>query len=107
MTAPHARRNPIFASDIRELGGVVSVHVYRDLSGDGGERFRISHISRGGDVAFLSKPILIEDHAMAAARLLAEFVGGVAENVPRVALLFFLPPDTAATVARLAWGTAP
>lgn len=82
MAASHARRNPIFASDIRELGGVVSVHTDR-CRADGATLFRVGHISGGGDVAFLSLPIVLEDHAMAAARVLAEFVGGVAENVPR------------------------
>jgi hypothetical protein len=46
--AGHARRNPIFASDIRQLGG--------------------------GDIAFLSMPMMLEDHAAATARVLAEFV---------------------------------
>jgi hypothetical protein len=44
--AAHARRNPIYAADIRQLG----------------------------DVAFLSMPMMLEDHAAAAARVLAEFV---------------------------------
>jgi hypothetical protein len=70
-----ARRNPIFASDIRELGGVVSVHTDRDRS-DGSTVFRVGHISGGGDVAFLSMAIVLEDHAAAAATVLAEFVGG-------------------------------
>jgi hypothetical protein len=77
---PH--RNPIFAADIRELGGVVSVHTSRDRC-DGTPVFRVGHISGGGDVAFLSLPLMLEDHATAAARVLAEFVGGVAENVSR------------------------
>lgn len=67
------RRNPIFASDIRQLGGVVSVHSDRDRS-DGEPVFRVSHISGGGDVAFLSMPMMLEDHAAAAARVLAQFV---------------------------------
>jgi hypothetical protein len=71
--AGHARRNPIYAADIRQLGGVVSVHTDRDRS-DGGTIFRVSHISGGGDVAFLSMPMMLEDHAAAAARVLAEFV---------------------------------
>jgi hypothetical protein len=67
------RRNPIFASDIRQLGGVVSVHTARDRC-SGEPVFRVSHISAGGDVAFHSMPMMLEDHAAAAARVLAEFV---------------------------------
>jgi hypothetical protein len=69
-----ARRNPIFASDIRQLGGVVSVHHSRDRCG-GEPVFRVGHVSGGGDVVFLSMAIMLEDHATAAARVLAEFVG--------------------------------
>jgi hypothetical protein len=69
----HARRNPIFAADIRRIGGVVSVHTDRNRC-DGEPVFRVGHISGGGDVAFLSMPIMLEDHAAAAARVLAEFV---------------------------------
>jgi hypothetical protein len=65
-------RNPIFAADVRQLGGVVSVHTARDR-GDGTPVFRVGHISGGGDVAFLSLPMMLEDHAAAAARVLAEF----------------------------------
>jgi hypothetical protein len=68
----HARRSPIFAADIRQLGGVVSVHTDRARCGDD-PVFRVGHISGGGDVAFLSLPIVLEDHANAAARVLAEF----------------------------------
>jgi hypothetical protein len=71
--AGHARRNPIYASDIRQLGGVVSVHTDRNRC-DGEPVFRIGHVSSGGDVAFLSMPMMLEDHAAAAARVLAEFV---------------------------------
>jgi hypothetical protein len=71
--AGHARRNPIYAADIRELGGVVSVHTCRDRC-DGAPVFRVGHVSRGGDVAFLSLPMMLEDHAAAAARVLGEFV---------------------------------
>ena len=69
-----ARRNPIYAADIRQLGGVVSVHTAR--AGCGGETvFRVGHVRAGGDVQFLSLPVMLEDHAAAAARVLAEFVG--------------------------------
>ena len=57
----------------RQLGGVVSVHTARDRN-DGTPIFRVGHVSGGGDVAFLSMPIMFEDHAAAAARVLAEFV---------------------------------
>jgi hypothetical protein len=69
----NARRKPIFAADIRQLGGVVSVHTDRNRC-DGEPIFRVSHISAGGDVAFLSMPMMLEDHAAAAARVLAQFV---------------------------------
>jgi hypothetical protein len=71
--AGNARRNPIFAADIRQLGGVVSVHPSRDRCG-GEPVFRVGHVSGGGDVVFLSLPIMLEDQAAAAARVLAEFV---------------------------------
>jgi hypothetical protein len=70
---PEMRRNPVFAADIRRLGGVVSVHPSRDRCG-GDPVFRIGHVSGGGDVVFLSLPIMLEDHATAAARVLAQFV---------------------------------
>jgi hypothetical protein len=59
----------------RQLGGVVSVHAQRDRCGEE-PAFRVSHISAGGDVAFTSAPISVEDHATAAARVLGEFVSG-------------------------------
>jgi hypothetical protein len=71
--AGHARRHPIYAADIRQLGGVVSVHTDRNRC-DGEPVFRVGHISGGGDVQFLSLPVMLEDHAAAAARVLAEFV---------------------------------
>jgi hypothetical protein len=70
----NARRKPIFAADIRQLGGVVSVHPSRDRCG-GDPIFRVGHVSGGGDVVFLSMPIMLENQAAAAARVLAEFVG--------------------------------
>jgi hypothetical protein len=69
----HARRNPIYAADIRQLGGVVSVHTSRDRTGDE-PVFRVGHVSAGGDVQFLSMPVLLQDHAEAAARILGQFV---------------------------------
>jgi hypothetical protein len=71
--AAHARRNSVFAADIRRLGGVVTVHTGRDRN-DGEPVFRVGHINNGGDVAFLSMAIMLEDQAAAAARVLAEFV---------------------------------
>ena len=69
----HARRNPIYAADIRQLGGVVSVHTARDRAG-GDPVFRVGHVSGGGDIHFLSMPVMLEDHAAAAARILGQFV---------------------------------
>jgi hypothetical protein len=74
IVAVQNRRSPIFAADVRRLGGVVSVHTARDRCG-GEPIFRIGHVSAGGDVQFLSLPLMLEDHAAAAARVLAEFVG--------------------------------
>ena len=71
--AGHARRNPIYAADIRQLGGVVSVHTARDR-GDGETVFRVGHVSAGGDIQILSMPVMLEDHAAAAARILGQFV---------------------------------
>jgi hypothetical protein len=68
------RRSPIFANDIRRLGGVVTVAPVRDPTG-GDPAFTVSHVSGGGDVAFQSRPISDEDRALAAARVLAEFTG--------------------------------
>jgi hypothetical protein len=68
-----ARRKPIFASDIRQLGGIVSVHTARDRC-SGEPVFRVGHVSDGGDIQFLSMPVMLEDHAAAAARILGQFV---------------------------------
>jgi hypothetical protein len=72
-----ARRTyPIVAADVRTLGGVVTVAPSRDRV-DGGEAFfQITHVSRGRDVVWTSSRIDGEDRADAAARALAEFVGG-------------------------------
>ena len=70
------RMNPIFADDIRRLGGVVTVAPVRDPSGSE-PSFAVSHISRGGDCAFRSRGLADEDQANAAARVLAEFTGAV------------------------------
>jgi hypothetical protein len=70
------RRSPIYASDVRRLGGIVTVAPRRDPTG-GDPAFTVSHVSRGGDCAFHSRSIVDEDQASAAARVLAEFTGAV------------------------------
>ncbi|MEH2477527.1 hypothetical protein V1282_000884 [Nitrobacteraceae bacterium AZCC 2146] len=74
-TRREARPRPIFAADVRRLGGVVTVHASADRV-DGSPRFIVGHTSRGGDCCWRSLPMVDEDHAAAAARILAEFVGG-------------------------------
>jgi hypothetical protein len=74
------RRRPVFTSDVRSLGGVVSVHMARDRCG-GEPVFRVGHVSAGGDVQFLSMPMMLEDHAAAAARILAQFVNAKEVNL--------------------------
>jgi hypothetical protein len=69
-------RRPVTSNDVRGLGGVVSVHSGRDLV-DGSPRFSVGHISKGGDCCWRSLPMVDEDQARSAARILAEFVGGV------------------------------
>ena len=51
----------------------MSVHTARDRCG-GEPVFRVGHVSGGGDVQFLSMPVMLEDHASAAARILGQFV---------------------------------
>lgn len=68
------RVRPIFANDVRRLGGTVSIRPGRDRV-DGCAYFTVRHVSRGGDVAFESRPIPDEDRAIQAATTLAEFVG--------------------------------
>jgi hypothetical protein len=69
------RPRPIFNNDIQRLGGTVSVVPSRDPV-HGGQNFRIQHISRGGDVCWLS-PVALpdEDRAIGAAEVLAAFTG--------------------------------
>jgi hypothetical protein len=66
-------RNPIYAADIRDLQGAVSVCADRDHA-DGSAMFKVSHVSGGGDIAFLSRPIASEEQAATAAEVLAQFV---------------------------------
>lgn len=72
MAAPRQYRRPVFPAHVRELHGVVSVLADRDHS-DGAPIYRVSHVSGGGDISFLSKPIVLQEHADAAARVLAEY----------------------------------
>jgi hypothetical protein len=76
------RWNPVFAADIRRLGGVVSVHTDRNRC-DGEPVFRVGHVSGGGDISFVSMPLMLEDHAEAAARVLTEYVA--AQEVKKLA----------------------
>lgn len=68
------RRRAIYPADVRQLGGIVTVTTGRDRV-DGSTCFHVHHVSRGGDVAFQSRPIADEQSAGAAAQVLAEFVG--------------------------------
>jgi hypothetical protein len=68
------RVRPIFASDVRRLGGTVTITPGRDRV-EGSSYFTVRHISRGGDVAFESRAIVDEDQAAQAAAVLAEFTG--------------------------------
>lgn len=71
-----AKHHPVFASDVRRLGGVVTVASGRDRV-DGASFFQVDHVSRGGDVAFRSSRIPDEDRAIEAAKVLVEFTGAV------------------------------
>lgn len=72
---PAPRRRPIFGSDLRQLGGAVFVVPVR--AQDGEEAYAVRHISRGGDLAFLSPPLPDQERALAAAEVLACFTGAV------------------------------
>ena len=67
------RRRPIYASDLRSLGGVVGVVPVRDQQGE--PCFRINHVSRGQDLVWLSARIRDEDRAIAGAEALADYLG--------------------------------
>jgi hypothetical protein len=73
------RLTPLFASDVRRLGGFVTVTTVRDPSG-GEPSFAVSHASRGGDCVFRSRSLADEDQAHAAARVLAEFCGAQVQS---------------------------
>jgi hypothetical protein len=64
---------PIYAADLRTLGGFVDVVPVRDQ--DGLPAFRINHVSRGKDLVWLSTRIADEDRAFAGAEVLAEYLG--------------------------------
>jgi hypothetical protein len=70
------RAQRVFASDVRRLGGVVTIAIGRDRV-TSEPLFYVDHISRGGDVAFRSHPISDEDRAIEAAKVLAAFTGAV------------------------------
>lgn len=72
---PANRRRPIFGSDLRQLGGAVFVVPVR--AQDGEEAYAVRHISRGGDLAFLSPAIADQERALAATEVLASFTGAV------------------------------
>lgn len=69
------RRRPVHAADIRTLGGSVSIVADHDRI-DRTPFFRLSYVSRGGDLVWASQPIADEDGANAAAEALAAFVNG-------------------------------
>ena len=75
------RRNPIFDSDVRQLGGVVTVAAGRDRV-TSEPYYQVDHVSRGGDVVFRSRRIVDEDRAREAARVLAEFTGAAVRASP-------------------------
>lgn len=68
-------RQPVFASDVRQLGGAVSVCCGRDRV-ESSPVYTVGYISRGGDLRWKSAPIPDADRAFAAAEVLAQFVGG-------------------------------
>jgi hypothetical protein len=81
----HGRRPPVYPSHIRDLRGRCGVVTGRDHS-DGTPIYRVSYVSAGGDIHFLSKPILLQDHALAGSRIIAEFFNAIAdEDAPKQA----------------------
>jgi hypothetical protein len=68
------RQQPVFASDIRRLGGTVSVVGGRDrITRE--QFYQVDHISRGGDLVWRSRRIFDEEAARQAAVVLSEFTG--------------------------------
>ncbi|MGX1323855.1 protoheme ferro-lyase [Bradyrhizobium sp. USDA 377] len=60
----------------QQLGGIISLTRVRDRTGEDGDLFSVSWHSLGGDLRWLS-PTMPEEIADAAARMLANFTGGV------------------------------
>lgn len=77
-----ARAGSSRALQPRSFGGLVSVTPIRDRTGEGGDAYSVSYHSPSGDLAWLSPRIDSQDHAEAAARVLAEFVGGKVLHAP-------------------------
>jgi hypothetical protein len=73
MTVRRRPSRPIYASDLRTLGGIVGVVSVRDH--EGRPFYRINHVSRGKDLIWLSARIADESAAIASAQILAEYVG--------------------------------
>lgn len=69
------RRQAVFAADVRQLGGAISVYCGRDRV-ESTPVYSVGYISRGGDLRWRSAPIPDADRAFAAAEVLAQFVGG-------------------------------
>jgi hypothetical protein len=68
------RRPAIFASDVRQIGGIITIASTRDRV-ESSPVYVITHRSRGGDCCWRSSNIQSEEQALAGARLLAEFLG--------------------------------
>lgn len=73
MTVKTASRN---RHQQHQLGGIVSLTKVRDRTGEDEDRFSVSWHSLGGELRWLSST-MPEETADAAARLLADFTGGV------------------------------
>jgi hypothetical protein len=72
-------KRAVLASDVRRLGGVVSVQPMRSRT-ESDVFFQVVHVSCGGSAAFRSAPIGDPDQADAAARVVAELVGAVVDR---------------------------
>lgn len=79
MAAVRPYRYPTYHSTLRDLRGHSGVVTDRDHS-DGTPIYRVSYISGGGDISFLSRPIALQDHALAGARIIAEFFNGTSDG---------------------------
>jgi hypothetical protein len=71
---PYCRPRQIFSNDVEQLRGVVSVITARDRV-EGADFFRVSRVSRGGDVVWTSPPLPDLDRADAGAEVLVAFSG--------------------------------